>query len=55
MFFLDSENIGMGKCQTIKFLIKLLTFNELVSLLKAILKILCGIDKIQNIMMYFSS
>ena len=41
--------------QFIKFLVKLLVFNDLVSLPMAIIKILCGIDKIQNIMMYFSS
>ena len=31
--------------QFIKFLIKLLTFNDFVSLFMAIMKILCGIDK----------
>ena len=35
------------------FLVKLLTFNELVSSLMAI-KILCGIDKMKNIMLNFS-
>ena len=38
-----------------KFLVMLLTFNELVSLFMVIIKILCGIDKIQNIVIYFSS
>ena len=41
--------------QFIKILVKLLTFNELVSFFMAIIKILCGTDKTQNIMMYFSS
>ena len=35
------------------FLVKLLTFNELVSLFMVI-KILCGIDKMKNIMLHFS-
>lgn len=34
---------------------KLVTFNDLVSLFMAIIKILCGTDKIQNIMLYSSS
>ena len=33
---------------------KLVTFNDLVSLFMAIIKI-CGTDKIQNIMLYSSS
>ena len=36
-------------------LVKLLTFNYLVSLFMAIVKILCGIDKMENIMLHFSS
>ena len=41
--------------QFIKFLVKLLTSRELVSLLLATIKILSDIDKMQNIMAYFSS
>ena len=41
--------------QFIKFLVKLLTSSELVSLLLATIKILSDIDKMQNIMAYFSS
>ena len=40
----------------IEFLVKLLTFNELVSLfMAAVIKISSSIDKIQNIVMFFSS
>ena len=35
--------------QIIKFLVKLLTFNDLFSLFMAIIKILCGIDNMQII------
>ena len=41
--------------QCIKFLVKLLTSSELVSLFVATVKILSDIDKMQNIMTYFSS
>ena len=41
--------------QFIKFLVKLLTSSELVSLFVATVKILSDIDKMQNIMTYFSS
>ena len=41
--------------QFINFLVKLLTSRELVSLLLATIKILSDIDKMQNIMAYFSS
>ena len=41
--------------QFIKFLVKFLTSNELVSLFMATIKILSDIDNMQNIMMYFSS
>ena len=41
--------------QFIKFLVKLLTSRELVSLFVATIKILSDIDKMQNIMTYFSS
>ena len=41
--------------QFIKFLVKLLTSRELVSLFVATIKILSDIDKTQNIMTYFSS
>ena len=41
--------------QFIKFLVKLLTSSELVSLFVATIKILSDIDKMQNIMTYFSS
>ena len=41
--------------QFIKFLVKLLTSNELVSLFMATIKIWSDIDNMQNIMMYFSS
>ena len=41
--------------QFIKFLVKLLTSNELVSLFMATIRILSDIDNMQNIMMYFSS
>ena len=36
-------------------LVKLLTFNNLVSLFMVIIKILCGIGKMQNIILYFFS
>ena len=39
----------------LNLLVKLLTFNDLVSLFMAIVKILCGIDKMENIMLHFSS
>ena len=39
----------------IEFLVNLLTFNELVSLFMAAIKILSSIDKIQYIMMFFSN
>ena len=41
--------------QFIKFLVKLLTSSELVSLFMATIKILSDTDKIQNILMYFAS
>ena len=41
--------------QFIKFLVKLLISSELVSLFVATIKILSNIDKMQNIMTYFSS
>ena len=41
--------------QFIKFLVKLLISSELVSLFVATIKILRNIDKMQNIMTYFSS
>ena len=41
--------------QFIKCLVKLLTSSDLVSLFMAIINILCGTDKMQNIMMYISS
>ena len=41
--------------QFVKLLVKLLTFKELVSLFVATIKILSDIDKMQNIMTYFSS
>ena len=41
--------------QFVKLLVKLLTFRELVSLFVATIKILSDIDKMQNIMTYFSS
>ena len=43
--FLCKGNFGTN---LLNFLIKLLTSNDLVSLLMAIIKILCGIDKMQN-------
>ena len=41
--------------QFIKFLVKLLISSKLVSLFVATIKILSNIDKMQNIMTYFSS
>ena len=41
--------------QFVKFLVKLITSSELVSLFVATIKILSDIDKMQNIMTYFSS
>ena len=41
--------------QFIKFLVKLLIFNYLVTLFMAIIKILCGLGKMQNIKLLFSS